>query len=1354
MKKSFQILIAVIGISILAESLDLISNKTPVSGTEDNASESLIKPTKFQNHKKQNKVKPDQPDQFVQFYNEIRTRIVETTPGYPANYKILELKKAKKTNSLSKSRNVTLPWQERGPGNLGGRTRGLIIHPGDPTHNTWFAGSVGGGIWKTTDGGKSWVNKTPDLPNLATTTLAMSPANHNVIYAGTGEGFYNFSGITGDGIFKSIDGGESWQQLVNNFHFENINRIVVDPSDENVLLVAVNSGFFRPDKWKTSHIYLSTDGGESWLQVYDAGTNRVQQIVANPHNFNTLYACVNSVGIIKSFNRGLSWHLSSSGIEDMKRIELAIAATDTFRLYAAVEVNAFTSNLYISEDGAISWRLSSEEIEENPNWLAAQGWYNNAIAVHPFDKNIVFFGGLNIWRADFQAHGGIGGTIINVEQNNTASFLSFFDFGTTYANGGLTLVDKDDAMGIDKFDYVAVELRFGPGIKQKAHRFSAPDGPGIPPNSYTYEDYIDVPFQVWDKTNQRQIMVSFRDSDNDMEFNLTSIENNIVGREYIFINSVEYNPDAPDPTIALPGGQIYKNIYFIWPILTSEASWDPENLPESNLFINYGAHLLFKRSTELTSWYEDRPNADHESGFFPFVHADHHNLTVVPIDEVMNQFWIVNANDGGIEISKDGGTNWEKTLNGYNTTQHYGVDKKPGEDIYISGMQDNGTWRSPSNGDEMSQWLEQLPGDGFDVSWHYKNPQKIVASTQFNGIYRSVDGGLNWESSVTGLLDFFPFFTSIAKTNSDPDLLFTTGDRGVWRSDNFSEDWILSAISDKNWRFSNRRLPVEISLADPQIVWAGSQMATNNKLHVSVDGGISFTPVNNYESVMGNITGLATHPTNDSTAYALFSFANSPKILRTTDLGNTWQDISGFHMNTFSNNGFPDVATYSLLVLPHQPNIIWAGTEIGLFESSDSGETWNFSNNGLPAVSIWQMRVVDDQVIVATHGRGIWSVTIPELASYSPPVVTLSPRLNPLSQSLDGQLPININLRSVYDSTHIILNNELFFTLFNTTVLDTTIIANPKFNGKITATILSFKEGRKYKTSQREIDVLDIKPAQTFYSNDFNTETDDFTGIGFQITTPDGFSDGAIHSLHPYLKSGNISYKLLTPILVQTSNTFLTFDEIVLVEPGDEGSVFGDSNFKDYVIVEGSKKIENWQPLVKGYDARSDSFWLEAYNAKNDGNPALFKNRTINLLDTFSPGDQILIRFRFSSDVSNNGWGWAIDNLKIQEAATSVEITDNVPKFFSLAQNYPNPFNPDTEIQYTLPSSAKITLNIFNITGQKVRTLVAGTKQEKGSYTITWNAKNDHNFDLPSGIYIVRLQADQFVQTQKMTLVR
>src|SRR5262245_54209130 len=109
-------------------------------------------------------------------------------------------------------------WRGIGPGQIGGRTRALAIHPVD--HNIMYAGGVSGGVWKTTDGGQSWTALDDFLPNLAVGAIALDPSNPNVIYVGTGEGFYPVASPTveaiflrGLGIFKSLDGGATWTHL-------------------------------------------------------------------------------------------------------------------------------------------------------------------------------------------------------------------------------------------------------------------------------------------------------------------------------------------------------------------------------------------------------------------------------------------------------------------------------------------------------------------------------------------------------------------------------------------------------------------------------------------------------------------------------------------------------------------------------------------------------------------------------------------------------------------------------------------------------------------------------------------------------------------------------------------------------------------------------------------------------------------------------------------------------------------------------------------------------------------------------------------------------------------------------------
>lgn len=249
------------------------------------------------------------------------------------------------------------------------------------------------------------------------------------------------------------------------------------------------------------------------------------------------------------------------------------------------------------------------------------------------------------------------------------------------------------------------------------------------------------------------------------------------------------------------------------------------------------------------------------------------------------------------------------------------------------------------------------------------------------------------------------------------------------------------------------------------------------------------------------------------------------------------------------------------------------------------------------------------------------------------------------------------------------------------------------------------------------------------YNNNFDYPTNDFIISDFEIYTPGGFNNAALQSPHPYPSTNdtrtnfNFTTTLKHPIILQKGGT-MSYDEIVLVEPGEPLSQYSDENFWDYVIVEGSQdKGKSWLPLVNGYDSGLNNIWETKYNSnivkqesKAVGTPDLFINHEFGLLDNgnFSVGDTILIRFRLFSDPYANGWGWAIDNLRIQTPVFSpvtILSSGNISAF-------PNPFRRtfNVTVQPRRPVS-NIQIDIYNIYGQKIKsailTDVAGiTKRE------------------------------------------
>jgi hypothetical protein len=220
---------------------------------------------------------------------------------------------------------------------------------------------------------------------------------------------------------------------------------------------------------------------------------------------------------------------------------------------------------------------------------------------------------------------------------------------------------------------------------------------------------------------------------------------------------------------------------------------------------------------------------------------------------------------------------------------------------------------------------------------------------------------------------------------------------------------------------------------------------------------------------------------------------------------------------------------------------------------------------------------------------------------------------------------------------------------------------------RIVATDVSVAENKGNAPSAStffEIAVNGLSAPQDSYFNDFNTLSDaDFYGTGFSMLTPEGFDNGAIHSVHPYPEGigapgdeRNLFYHLRIPIRVKTTGATIRFDEIVLVEPGEPGASFGTSDFFDFVSVEGSiDGGKTWLHVADGYDSRSDDEWLDHYESEMtgqvstaEGHSGLYRNRIINLLDKYLPGTVVALRFRVYSDPLAAGWGWAIDNLGIQ----------------------------------------------------------------------------------------------------------
>ena len=313
-------------------------------------------------------------------------------------------------------------WSPLGPTNQGGRTRQLLIDPGNPS--IMYAASVGGGVWKSTNGGASWSVLTDLLiPNIAVTALAFQPNNTQVLYAGTGEGYFNGDSIRGAGIFKSTDAGTTWTQLAstNNANFQYVQDVVVSPRNTQRVYATTRAGIFR-----------SNDGGATWtLLVNGAGVNGCMDIAMQVNRLTGFVFATCGTFTTATIYRALDTNASSFApvftTANMGRTSLAVAPSNEDYVYALSASNGAGNyqdgllGVFRSTANGASGTWTTQVSNTSPTQLNTllltnpvfnyascvggtffynQGWYDNVIAVDPADPNKVWAGGIDLFRSD------------------------------------------------------------------------------------------------------------------------------------------------------------------------------------------------------------------------------------------------------------------------------------------------------------------------------------------------------------------------------------------------------------------------------------------------------------------------------------------------------------------------------------------------------------------------------------------------------------------------------------------------------------------------------------------------------------------------------------------------------------------------------------------------------------------------------------------------------------------------------------------------------------------------------------------------------------------------------------------
>lgn len=356
------------------------------------------------------------------------------------------------------ARITALGWQERGPSNVAGRTRTMIIDKRDGTGNTVFAGSVSGGLFKTTNfiSGSPivWTVVNDFLPNLAITNLVQNNTTLTTMYATTGEGWFNVDAVRGAGIYKSVDGGLTWNQLPSTVDFEFAQDFIIDINGNLYVSLrnqlSANRGVMR-----------SINGGTSWVQVlgiplpgFNTGRAADLELASNGDMYATL-------GI---FSRGTIWKSSfaingaNTGavgtwvevtppwVMIRQRLEMAVANSNPQRLYVFGQDSASSQviGLWRSFNGGSSWDSVSSPAALN-NGAASQTWYNLIMAVDPNNPDVLVGAGFNIAKS---INAGISWTTISSGQVHVDHHFLLYNGITKLLNGndgGIAYSDNIEA---------------------------------------------------------------------------------------------------------------------------------------------------------------------------------------------------------------------------------------------------------------------------------------------------------------------------------------------------------------------------------------------------------------------------------------------------------------------------------------------------------------------------------------------------------------------------------------------------------------------------------------------------------------------------------------------------------------------------------------------------------------------------------------------------------------------------------------------------------------------------------------------------------------------------------------------
>lgn len=680
-----------------------------------------------------------------------------------------------------------------GPALMSGRVADIEMHP--KNSNIVYIGAAGGGVWKSNDGGVKF-NSIFDDYCQSIGAVSIDPNDpDNTVWVGTGEVWTRNSVSMGDGIYKTNDGGKSWTKMGLE-KSDRISSIQIDPKNSNIIYVGVLGALWGDSQERG--VYKTTDGGKTWNKIHYVNEKTgCSELILDPTNSNVLYASFwefrrtaysfNSGGtnsaLYKSTDGGKTWAKIHTGFPSGKlgRIAVAVAPSSTNIVYAVIESEkAEDKGIYRSEDGGNSWKFLNGDFG-----LTVRPFYFSRIVVDPKNPNVVVKAGLfgSISRdggKTFKSLGSMHSDIhdITFDPNNSDKMFVATDGGLYRSLNGGTVLQRIENLPLSQFYHVSVDNRepyyvYG-GLQDNNSWF----GPSASPGGIEARDWELVGqgdgFRVYPHPTKPQIVYSeMQGADAIWRFDTKEQQLKVV-KPY---------PVAGDPKLR-----------FNWNAAITTSKHNPDRLLVGSQFLHISndmGNTWTKISPDLTTNDKAKYQQAEAGGLSVDNSGAENHCTIFTIAESpLNEKTIwVGTDDGNIQVTKDGGKTWTNvTLNVKGlplNTWCYHIEasvfsegtayavftgySKNDYNPYIYKTTDFGqTWTSIVTKD--------IPIFARSLQEDLKNPNLLFIGTEM-GLYVTLDGGLSWSKFKNNVPSVAIHYLEIQPKSND--LVIATHGRGI-----------------------------------------------------------------------------------------------------------------------------------------------------------------------------------------------------------------------------------------------------------------------------------------------------------------------------------------------------------------------------------------------------------------------------------------------------------------------------------------------------------------------------------------------------------------------------------------------